>query len=140
MTGLRLTVALILLFLGLGLIIFDIFLATNSTKGDTISELVGFYSLKSLLLPAFAGILAGHFWWYNTYFDAPWWAVIGIFSMLGLLWLVMDIHMILIAKERIIASGVLGFLRKYPIINFSIHVIIGHLLWGQSFIDRLPKG
>lgn len=131
LTPLKITVLSILAAIGIGLLIFDIYLASNTEKGDTISELIGFYSLRSMLLPAVAGILIGHFWWPTAY-DISGWLTLAVLVPLGLWWFGIDMYM-LATKGDLITNWGLGFLRKWPIINVAIHTVIGHFIWGQYF-------
>ena len=133
LTPLKIAVIAVLAAVAVGLIIFDIFLATNSEKGDTISEIIAFYSSRSLLIPAVAGVLIGHFWIYNTWWDAPGYMVLGVFIMLGLLWLGFDIHMI-VSKGNVATDGFLGFIHKWPILNLIFHTAVGHIIWGQNLL------
>lgn len=131
LTPLKTIVIGVLIAIFVGLIIFDIFLAINKEQGDTISEIIAFYSSKSLLIPAMAGILIGHFWWPNTWWDAPISIILIGFLFLFSVWLTFDIHMI-ISKGNVNYDGLLYIVHKYPIINVFFHASIGHLLWGQN--------
>jgi hypothetical protein len=50
------------------IVIFDIVLAVDGHKGNTISEIIRYWSNKILILPFAWGVLMGHFWhpmnWY----------------------------------------------------------------------------
>jgi hypothetical protein len=55
------TTAIVASCIVLGIIIFDIVLASDGVKGNTISEVMRYWSSKVLLLPWAWGVLAGHF-------------------------------------------------------------------------------
>jgi hypothetical protein len=53
----------ILLSVTIGLIAWDIHLATNPVQGDTISEIILKLAYQHPVLPFIVGILCGHFFW-----------------------------------------------------------------------------
>lgn len=126
------TIGIVLITLTIWLA-WDIFVASNKTMGDTITEVVRQYSKHSLLIPAMIGIVfIGHF-----YIIRPWdlsgWVVVGTLLGIGLIWLGFDLEYIIRGKQSFQHnSNVLGFIRNYPIIVVVIHSIIGGVVWGKS--------
>lgn len=45
------------------LIAYDVYVAVNDTRGDTISELVTKHSLKRPIIPFAFGVIIGHWFW-----------------------------------------------------------------------------
>lgn len=113
----------------------DIVVATNKEKGDTISEIIRFVSRHSLLVPAMLGILLGHWMIPASAYNMKWWVTLIILSILGLSYLGIDIYTYLKGFELNKESGLVNYyLRKYPIIMLQIHVIVGFLVW--TWVDK----
>lgn len=53
----------VLIAVSSGLIIADIFWATNDVEGDTISEVILKYARKYTVIPFLFGVLMGHLLW-----------------------------------------------------------------------------
>lgn len=53
----------VLVAISIGLGIWDIFLAADRIKGNTISEVIRSASRRSLMIPFIAGIIIGHWFW-----------------------------------------------------------------------------
>ena len=45
------------------LVVFDVWMAANSTPGDTISEVVRSWAQRHPVIPFAAGVVMGHFFW-----------------------------------------------------------------------------
>lgn len=130
----KLFVIIALLVPVISYIIWDIFLATNAVKGDTISEVVLFYAKRSLFLPTTLGVLLGHFFWpiYNNHLHnrLPGWAIVTILVTLGLFGIGFDIMNALRGLSN--GSAFLTFLLKWPIILALFGILVGHFVWGQK--------
>ena len=99
----------------------DIVVATNRARGDTISEVVLFYARSSFSLPFGWGLLAGHFFWPGERWLA---------SSSGF-WTTM-----VISLAVLLVDGLTSFepwlLRRYPIVMAVPGLLIGHFLWAQG--------
>jgi hypothetical protein len=98
-----------------GLIGWDLYVATNMVKGDTISEVVLGWSRKVWTLPLIVGIACGHLFWPLPR-PRPIWVAIGVLAGCGIVAIVLDI---------------VGHPPVMPAIPFAIGGTIGHFIWGQ---------
>jgi len=124
MTGL--STIILLAIVTILMIVWTSIKASNSIIGDTISEIIAKGSSLSLLLPAMLGTLFGHWLWPAGSYDPPKYVTAGVLSMLGLLWLGLDLHYWI---KQPSPTGLIGVLRKYPVITFVIHIVIGHFFF-----------
>lgn len=107
----------------------DVYWATNTPHGDTISEVTLAFGHKFLFVPAAFGVLTGHlFWPYRT--PIKWkWQKMGVMWMIGVL---------------VGISDYLHLIQVTPIIPAVVFIPIGHFLWPQTTASStellLPKG
>lgn len=113
-------------------IAWDIYVATDSIPGNTESELVRSAAKNSLLLTAALGVLISHWLWPNKLWYINGWISLAGLSVVGLLWLGFDIHYWVNGGNPNFQDG-LSILRKYPILNFQIHTLIGYAIWSTRF-------
>jgi len=102
----------------------DVFVATNKTKGDTISEITLAVSYLTLLIPAAWGIIMGHLFWPMKNIAYKW---ERIYVMWGWGAVILGLS---------IFKVVPGTMVTVPIV-FLLHFLLGHFLWPQKVV---PKG
>jgi hypothetical protein len=126
----RLITIFILLGIVAGLISYDIYLASNNVRGDTISEIVAHYAKRSIFIPLALGILIGHFLWPSSWVVSGW-ITLSVLGVLGGTALGLDLY-------ELFKGGIYDFtlrtfllIRQYPIIIFTASVFIGRLIWCQ---------
>lgn len=109
----------------IGMIAWDLYPATNKTSGDTISEVVANAARAHMLVPAFLGVVCGHF--FSPFpITLQWWQTIVVLSSSAVLLVVLDlVHM----KTGL---SVIAFLETWPIITFQIFVLVGAVCWSQG--------
>ena len=108
------------------LIGWDIYVATNTLEGDTISEIMLLFAQKRMIVPMFFGVLMGHWFWPRAYRLVPWQWTIGVLCGVTLLvvgWDIIDHHW---------NSRVYDFLVKWPILIVTAGTFIGHFFWSQT--------
>lgn len=54
---------IVIAFVVFSLLVWDIYLMTDSKEGNTISEIMRRLGSKSKLVPFLWGLLMGHWWW-----------------------------------------------------------------------------
>jgi len=111
------------------LIGWDIYLATNSQTGDTISEVVQFWSMRHPIFAYAYGILGGHFFWPGPSFvtvHTTGWQNLGIILCTGVIVVILDlIHL----KTGWFA---ISFVERWPVVIMLVAVPIGHIFWAQA--------
>jgi hypothetical protein len=95
----------------------DIWLAVNSVKGDTISEVSQAYAWKWATIPVSYGVITGHLFW-------------PLFGEIRWKWPRM-IALWVLAVALVILDAV-DFYDVVPIIPLVPAVVLGRLLWPQS--------
>lgn len=120
------TKIVLILFL-FGLILYDVFVATNEYRGDTISEVTLWLVLRSLTASAILGYVAGHLTWPSKK-RRPVKVVMVINIILFAAVLCIDI----LVWSEILKFWVLDFLRQWPPITFLVFYILGRILWPQA--------
>lgn len=117
------TIVLLIVTLTLWLV-WDVFVATNEAKGDTISELTLYASYLAPFIPAAWGIICGHLFWPMKEITYKWpriYVMWGYGSAFG---------------AACIFGAVPGNMVSVPILFLS-HFLIGHFMWPQKV--RPPK-
>lgn len=107
-------------------VIWDVFVATNDVKNDTISEITLAVSYVALFIPAAWGVIMGHLFWPSKSIAYKWprvWAMWGW----GAFVLVMSILKV-----------VPGNMTTVPIV-FLLHFLIGHFLWPQKVAPKTEE-
>ena len=100
-------------------LVWDIVVATNAPKGDTISEITLAVSYVAPVIPATWGVICGHLFWPMKTITHKWakiyvmWGWGAFFTMLCVL------------------GAVPGTMVSVPII-FLAHFVLGHYLWPQN--------
>jgi hypothetical protein len=97
--------------------LWDVFVATNPVKGDTVSEIVLAFSFKHWFLPLVLGVVCGHLFWPVVKVEDKWVRLIVLW-VIGALCFVLDLAEVF--------SGIV------PILPFLGGLVLGHLLWPQS--------
>jgi len=116
---LRKITKIILVVMSLGLIIYDFIPFFNPERGDTISEVICYYGLRSLTFPLVFGVLCGHFFLpvKETPKQFPKLLIgIGLFSIMC---------------DVLIHAASMEAMLQYPIIPLVIGIPIGGFLWQQ---------
>lgn len=123
------TIIALLAIIG-GLAFYDVYLASNKTTGDTISEITAHYAKRSLFLPIALGVLIGHFLWPSTLLVSGW---ITLFSLIvvGGVALGFDLYEVFKGGFYDFTMRTIPFLRQFPIIIFTAGVFIGRFIWPQ---------
>lgn len=110
----RVTVGLLIAVIA-ALIGWDIYVASNGVRGDTISEITLAFSRKVITLPLALGVVVGHLLWPTTK-PRPGWMSASILVAVGVIGIVVD---------------VVGHSQVMPALPFAIGALIGHFGWGQ---------
>lgn len=110
----RVTVALLIAATA-ALIGWDIYVASNGVRGDTISEIILATSRQIWTLPLALGIVVGHLMWPTTT-PRSGWASASILMAVGAIGIMLD---------------VIGHPQVMPAVPFAIGALIGHFGWGQ---------
>ena len=110
--------------------VWDIYVAVNNKPGDTISEIILYASRYSLLLPAAGGLIIGHLLFPHAFWRIPNYITFSFFGLLAVMYLGFDLHYIF--NRETITTGALVWVRKYPIVVFLAHVVVGFLAWNQK--------
>ena len=110
----RVTVGL-LIAVTAGLIGWDIYVAANEPRGDTISEIILATSRIYSSLPVALGVVVGHLLWPSPRPAKPW-TTVSILSAVAAIVIMLD---------------VVGHPSVMPAIPFAIGALIGHFGWGQ---------
>lgn len=106
-----------LLISGIIWLVYDIIMAANGKKGDTISEVTLFYSFKNSFIPFAVGYLAGHLFWPRKKEELNIFISIGLGIVLGIITFFIN---------RL--SGI----SFYPIIWMTVGIPLGHFIWWQE--------
>lgn len=102
-------------------IAYDVIVATNAARGDTISEVTLAWGHEWATLPFLWGMLLGHlFAPRNFRIDYKW-------ERLGILWCLVIISMIL---------DFFDWYDVYPLIPSGIGLVAGAFLWPQHYRER----
>ena len=102
------------------LIGYDIYVAANTPKGDTISEISLSWAWDWPTLPLVWGVVVGHLFWPITALQYKWtkigilWGLVSVFLALDI-WLLADV---------------------FPLVPLMLGVFAGHCLWPQ----KIAKG
>jgi hypothetical protein len=108
----------ILMLIGfISFVIYDIFVATDKTDGNTISEITLFYSLKFAFVPYGVGFLCGHLFWPWDRKRLPIWLSLSIGAALGVL---------------ITILAIMYQWNVKPVIWLVVGVPVGHFIWYQN--------
>jgi hypothetical protein len=109
------------------LIIYDLFPFFAKESGDTISEVVLYYSLRCFSIPFIFGMLCGHFFVPRDgkdpkpYILIPTWAAIILLDVATYVWNIQ----------------ILMMLHTYPAIALFIGIPAGIFIWPQTRTDKL---
>ena len=107
--------------------VYDVFPFLNPERGDTISEVILFYALRSLFLPYAFGVLCGHFFFPRD--GAKQRPIILV-----------PLSLVILSYDVIAHSfnvSVMESLQTYPYVPLLIGIPIGAILWPQSKSDKL---
>lgn len=97
----------------------DVFVATNEAKGDTISEITLAVSYAALFIPATWGVIMGHLFWPSKTIKYKWARIYTMWGW-GAFVLVMSIFKV-----------IPGNMSTVPVV-FLVHFVMGHFLWPQK--------
>jgi len=131
----RKTTIVILLVAIVGLIGWDVFVATNDVQGDTISEIMLSWATKVALLPLAMGTLMGHLFWPNKggkyHIDVIVLVVIlvGVRDVCAWVWN---------APQDVLVQWVLHAL-WFPLIPLLAGIPLGHYAWPQTPDDATQR-
>lgn len=107
-------------------VIWDVFVATNAVKGDTISEITLAVSYLSLFIPSAWGIIMGHLFWPSKTIKYKWPRIYALWAW-GAALLVLSIFKVFP-----------GTMATVPI-AFLVNFVIGHFLWPQKVAPKESK-
>jgi hypothetical protein len=100
-------------------LVWDVVVATNEPKGDTISEITLATSYLALFIPAAWGVIMGHLFWPSMSLKYKW---PRIYVLWG--WAVV---LLVLSIFKVVPST----MYTIPIV-FLIHFLMGHYLWPQK--------
>ena len=115
------------MFIILALIVgYDVVVAYNPWRGDTISEVTLGAALRSLTIPAAWGIITGHLFWPGKK-RPPVWSVLTFFGIVLSFCIPLDI---------LVWKGLrwqwLMFIHAYPIMTVLVFIPLGRVFWQQA--------
>ena len=123
----RRTTKILLVSVAVLMIVYDLFPFFDKASGDTISEVILYYSMRCFSIPFIFGMLCGHFFFpRDGHYPSPWVLIptwIGI-VLLDVITYVCHIDFLMVAHT-------------YPAISYCIGVPIGILVWPQQRADKL---
>ena len=109
------------------LILYDFIPFMDQERGDTISEVILFYAMRSFTLPVVFGVLCGHFFWaWEGHYPKPKILVSGLAFVV-----------LLDVLSHVFDIGLLRFAQTYPILWFVPGIPLGHFFWPQQREDKL---
>lgn len=109
--------------------VYDVFPFLNPDRGDTISEVILYYALRSLFIPYAFGVLSGHFFFpRDGACQKP-----RILVPLSLAVLSYDVAAHVFDVPCMLCS------QSYPYVPFLVGIPLGTLLWPQSRSDKIPE-
>lgn len=118
----------IILLIGLSVVLgWDVVVANNPWRGDTVSELTLWAVLRSLTLSVALGFVAGHLTWPATKRRPVWVVLVSGGVLLGLC-VTLDV-LTLLGK---ISWSPLNFVRAWPPVSFLPSYVLGRVLWPQA--------
>ena len=100
----------------------DVPLAVNDVKGDTYSEMIRNFTLWTLVTPAFAGVVCGHWFWPGNVIMSTY-ATIMVLCSVVLLFGSID----LLHYWR--PSPATQFVKTHPQWVFALCFYVGHVSW-----------
>jgi len=124
---LRTVTKIIMVVVGVGLAAYDFIPFLNPERGDTISEVMLYYALRSFTLPLACGVLSGHFFFPRDNGSQYPKALISI----GIVGVVTDVITHVFDIAPLLSA------QHMPGIPFLIGIPIGAFLWSQSKSDKL---
>lgn len=95
---------------------YDVIVATNEAKGDTISELTLSFSWRWSIIPWSWGVVVGHLTWPVKELQHKWYKIYGLWAISAVLLLINILDLVQIIA---VVPAILGFLA-------------GHFLWAQT--------
>lgn len=104
----------------------DLVVANNAWRGDTVSELTMWAMLRSLTAVFALGYIAGHLTWPGTR-RRPVWFVLTAGGVFLAAMLTLDI----LAWTGVLRSSVLDFARAMPVVTFIPAYVLGRFCWPQ---------
>jgi hypothetical protein len=104
-------------------LVWDVVVATNAIKGDTISEITLATSYVATFIPSAWGIICGHLFWPAKEIEHKW-LKIKILWGWGVLILVINVFQL-----------IPGNMTTVPIF-FLVNFIVGHFLWPQKVAPK----
>lgn len=118
---------ILLVVVAVVLIVYDFIPFSDSTPGDTISEVVMYYAMRLFTLPFVFGALCGHFFWaWDGHHPKPLVLLPALAVLIGL-----D------TVTHVFSIGLLLTAQAYPILWFVPGVFFGHFFWPQQQEDKL---
>jgi hypothetical protein len=128
MTGsLRHVTMFIMVFVAIFLAVYDLFPFWDKSRGDTISEVMLYWSMHCFTLPCVFGTLAGHFFIPRD----------GHYPKPNILLAILVTLIILDVVVGVLGIAILQTIQSHPVIAFSLGVPIGPLFWPQQREDKL---
>lgn len=118
---------ILLIVMSLTLIIYDFFPFYTPVRGDTISEVVLYYSLRLFTIPFAFGTLSGHFFFpRNNTKPSP-----KVLLPVGFFVIILD------TLTHVLSIEFLEKAQTYPFIWFLIGIPFGVIFWPQTKEDKL---
>jgi len=104
----------------------DVIVANNPWRADSISEVTLWANLRSFTTPLFLGYVAGHLTWPGSKRNPVW--VVFLFSAILLaIALTFDI----LTWTNVVSWSWIGFVRSWPVITFLPAYVLGRFCWPQ---------
>ncbi len=116
---------IVIVVMTLGIIISDIPLAANRIPGDTYSERIKALAHWHIAVPAFAGVIAGHWLWPGPIWLSGW-QTISVLAICLITLLALDI------AHEYWTLPFIAHLEKNPQEVFIVFFLVGHYVWSQG--------
>jgi len=115
----------VVLMLGVvvGLVGWDVYVASNKVDGDTISEIIQGLAFKHTVPATAWGVIAGHFFWPGSNMFSHWWGSVIVLALVTVLLCVLDIVHVKVGLPLV------ALLESEPIIMVFFGIILGHIVW-----------
>jgi len=118
---------ILLVVVAVTLIVYDFFPFFNPDRGDTISEVILYYSLHLFSLPLAFGVLCGHFFFPRDGVKPKPYVTLPIAAMSITIDVLTHTYNVEILEKA----------QTYPFIWFLVGIPVGALFWTQSKEDKI---
>ena len=104
----------------------DVVVANNPWRADSISEVTIWAALRSLTVPMFLGYVSGHLTWPGTKRNPVWF----VFMMAGI-FLAIVLTLDILTWTKMATWQWLNFIRAWPPLIFLPAYVLGRVCWPQ---------